>query len=229
MDQNSLEQTLAIGSAVVALVSFLFNWAVVARQTAMQRESLKAQMDADVLHWAHEAIDAIAEADALARGRGAVFGEDELKRQIVTLRGRLSALADRGRLFFPNLGAAKAAPTKESAFTGSRPPVLDAVIFALYELERLDPRNLGPDDAACAFLNRCRRLLVSEIQGSIDPRRRGAMLRKLGAAGSRIDGGSSFRFAKDLSDDLRGRFPGIDVAARDETWVMEMEKRARHG
>ena len=52
----------------------------IASQTQLQFESLKAQMDTEVFAWAHEAIDLVAQAVALARGRGVAYQPDEFVR-----------------------------------------------------------------------------------------------------------------------------------------------------
>jgi hypothetical protein len=215
-----LETWLAIGSGAFAFASFLLNWSIVRRQTAMQFESLKAQMDADMLQWAHEASDALSEGVLLARGRGSVFDEGELRRRALEAAQKLSSLADRGRLFFPNLQPDADGADREAAFRGYRPPILDAVVFGYFQLDRLDCRNLGPDAEAGDYLVRCRRLLVSELQNAIDPRRRGQMLRRL-ADKRRGGAGPDFVSAAALGEDLESRFPGLLVQRRDGQWIAE--------
>lgn len=221
----SLEQTVALVSAGIAVISFAFNWAVVSRQTAMQAEGLKAQMDAEVMRWAQSAVDALTAAGHVARSRGALNDEAETRRETAAVANRLSALADHGRLFFPNLAPDDHGGDKEAAFQGYRPPVLDALVLACQRLERMDPRNLGPDDATAAFFMRCRRLLISEVQRAIDPRRRGRMMRRLAISSGA--GPSGFREAAGLAQELEAAHPGILSGKRDEAWVSRMEKLAR--
>lgn len=220
-----LNAWLGIGSAAIAVVSFLFNWAVVNRQSAMQFESLKAQTDSDLLAWADSAIDALSEAIWIAKGRGALLSEEETRRRAAQAMQRLSAIADKGRLFFPNMVPQQHGHDKHAAYRGVRPPILDALIFAYFKLERMDTRNIETDAEAAEFLTRCRRLLVSEVQRAVDPRRRGKMLRRLAVGGS---GGErpGFRDAAALGVELEDRHPGVLEVKRDEAWVAEMEKRA---
>lgn len=221
-----VNEWVAAGSAALALASFLFNWAVVNRQTQLQFESLKAQMDSDVMHWAHETIDLVSEAVALARGRGGAYPAEEFRRLALETSQKLSSAADRGRLFFPNEAPSEHGQDKEGAFQGFRPPILDAVVFSCSQLERLAPEEPGPDAAAAEFLVKCRRLLVSELQNAIDPRRRGAMLRQL-AVGRMDDIKSSFKVAAELGETLEARYPGYLLIRRDAAWVSKREEQAR--
>ncbi len=217
---------VAVGSALLALASLLLNWTVVRRQTQLQFESLKAQMDAEVLAWAHEAINLVSQAEGLARGCGVTHAPDEFRRVAHETAQRLSAAADRGRLFFPNMTPHAHGQHKEAAFQGFRQPILDAVIFACAQLERMIPDASGPDEEGAAFLNKCRRLLVSEAQNAVDPRQRRQMLRRL-ALGRIDDKKSAFAVAAELGEALEARHPGYLVQRRDANWVAEREALSR--
>lgn len=216
-----VNEWVAAASAVLALASLVLNWVVVRRQTALQFESLKAQMDSEVLSWAHETIDLVSQAAALARGRGTVVVGDEFKRDAFDVCQKLSSAADRGRLFFPNEAPSEHGQEKEGAFQGFRPPILDAVVFSAAQVERLAPEG-GPDEEAARFILKCRRMLVSEVQNAIDPRRRGQMLRQL-ALGRTDDKKSSFRIAAELGEALEARYPGFLLQRRDESWIAARE------
>jgi hypothetical protein len=83
----------------------------------------------------------------------------------------LSALVDRGRMFFPNLDPEQKGAEKEGAYRGHRPPILDALMWTYHELEALT-REGGTSSEDCAsYIDECRRLLVSELQAHLDPRR----------------------------------------------------------
>jgi hypothetical protein len=226
MPDWGLETWLAVGSAALALASFVLNWRIVNRQMAMQFESLKAQMDADMLGWAHEASDALSEGILLARGRGACFPPDEMRIRRLSAAQRLSSLADRGRLFFPNHAPHAHGQDRDAAFKGYRPPILDTVVFAYFQLERLDCEGAAPDADAAEYLVRCRRLLISELQQAIDPRRRGQMLQRLAVKRGAGDG-PNFKAAADLGESLEGRYPGILVERRDAQWIANREAMLR--
>lgn len=225
LDSLGLETWLAVGSAILALVSFFLNWLMVRRQAAMQFESLKAQVDSEVLAWAHEASDAITEGIMLAKGRGD-YDERDVRVRALTISQRLSSMADRGRLLFPNLDPHAAGQGREAAFRGFRPPILDCVVFASAQVERLDARNMGPDMEAVKVLVGCRRLLVSETQCAIDPRRRGEVLSRLGQR-RRGAHEPDFAAAAALGESLEARYPGYLVQRRDQAWVEERTSASR--
>ena len=226
MSDWGLETWLAVGSAGLALASFVLNWRIVNRQMRMQFESLKAQMDADILAWGHEASDALSEGVLLARGRGVCFPADEVRVRRLSAAQRLSSLADRGRLFFPNHAPDSDGHDREAAFKGYRPPILDAVVFGFYQLDRMDCDGAEQDAAAADYLVRCRRILISELQQAIDPRRRGQMLNRLSQT-RRAGEGPDFKAVADLGESLETRYPGILIHRRDAAWIAEREAAMR--
>lgn len=220
-----VNEWVAIGSAVLALASLVLNWLVVRRQTELQYETLRAEMDSEVIAWAHEAIDLVAEGAALARGRGAAYNGEEFRRLAHETSQKLSAIADRGRLFFPNEEHDSHGKEKEAAFQGFRPPILDALVFACARLDRIAPEG-GPDSESADYLTKCRRLLVSEVQNAIDPRRRKQMLDRL-AIGRQDDKVSAFAVAAELGNAMEALYPGFLLDRRDAAWVATREEMAR--
>lgn len=221
-----VNEWVAVLSAIVAVISFGLNWLVVRRQTELQYETLRAEMDAEVIAWTHEAIDQVSQAIALARGRGATYSVEEMRRLSFETCQRLSSIADRGRLFFPNESPETHGRDKETAFQGYRPPILDAVVFASTRIGRLETAETEPDKDAAEFLAKCRRLLVSEAQNAIDPRRRGQMLRRL-AVGRLDDKTSAYTLAAELGEGLESLYPGYLLERRDGAWIAKREAIAR--
>jgi hypothetical protein len=228
MDLSNLgvEEWVAVGSAVLALASLVLNWLVVRKQTQLQFETLKAEMDAEVIAWTHEAIDLVSESVSLARGRGATYPPEEFTRLAHETSQKLSSIADRGRLFFPNEAPDQHGQNKETAFQGYRPPILDAVVFACNRLARIEASAAGPDRDAAEFLTKCRRLLVSEAQNAIDPRRRVQMLRRL-AIGRLDDKTSAYALSAELGEALESLYPGYLLERRDGAWIAKREAIAR--
>jgi len=220
-----VNEWVAVGSAALALVSLVLNWLIVRRQTDLQFETLKAEMDAEVISWAHEAIDLVSRAAALAQGRGETYPPDEFRRLAAENAQQLSSVADRGRLFFPNESPDRHGQTKEAAFQGYRPPILDALIFACGRVTRMAAEG-GADIQSAEFLTKCRRLLVSEAQNAIDPRRRGQMLRRL-ATGRMDDKVSAFALAAELGEAMEQLYPGYLEQRRDAAWVAQREEMSR--
>lgn len=221
-----VNEWVAVGSALLALASLVLNWLVVRRQTELQYETLRAEMDAEVIAWSHEAIDLVSQSVALARGRGATYSADEFARLAHETSQKLSSIADRGRLFFPNEAPDRHGQDKEGAFQGYRPPILDAVVFACNRLGRIDAKDAQPDKDAAEFLTKCRRLLVSEAQNAIDPRRRGQMLRRL-AIGREDDKTSAYALSAELGEAMESLYPGYLLQRRDAAWIANREAIAR--
>jgi len=220
-----VNEWVAAVSALIAVVSLFLNWSVVSKQTALQAETMKAEIDRDVLAWAHEAIDALSEGVWLARAHTAAANRALLAEPLAKLSWRLSALADRGRMFFPNLAPDAHGQDKPGAFQGYRPPVLDAVLFALYQVEQLTA-TAPSTEAAMKFMQDCRRLLVSEVQTAIDPRRKDRMMTRL-MRGVRRSQSAGFRIAAELATNMRSRYPDLPVGERGADWITEMERRLR--
>lgn len=221
-----INEWVAVISAAIAVASFGLNWLVVRRQTELQYETLRAEMDAEVIAWAHEAIDEVSRAASLARGRAVTYSAEEFQRLAFESCQRLSSIADRGRLFFPNESPETHGRDKEVAFQGYRPPILDAVVFASTRIGRLEANVTEPDQDAAEFLTKCRRLLVSEAQNAIDPRRRGQMLRRL-SIGRLDDKTSAYALAAELGEGLESLYPGYLLQRRDAAWIANREEIAR--
>ncbi|MEJ0059983.1 MAG: hypothetical protein WDM79_10590 [Terricaulis sp.] len=226
MEGWGFNEGVAVISALVAVASVVLNWLIVRRQTIIQFETLKAEMDSETMSWAHETIDLVSEGVGLARGRGKIYAGADFRQRAHEISQRLSSAADRGRLIFPNEAPGHHGQEKEAAFQGFRPPILDAVVFTCSQVEKMLPDETEPDEVAAAFMIKCRRLLVSEVQNAIDPRRRGAMLRRF-AEGRVDDTKSSFRVAAELGEALEARYPGYLIQRRDAAWIAAREAYAR--
>lgn len=174
--QAHLETFIAVGSAVIAAVGALFSVAETRRQRTIQLADLRQHIDATSIHWGNEAIDTLADAEALA-SLEAVGDVTRFQADCHKSAARLSALADRGRLFFPNMQPDTIKAEKESAYRGSRPPILDALIFACFEMRELGKGGKGLH-ASAQYLDLCRRLVVSELQAHLDPRHRDKIIER---------------------------------------------------
>ena len=119
---------------------------------------------------------------------------------------------DRGRLFFPNLNPDKKGAEKEGAYRGHRPPILDALMWTYHELEALT-REGGPaaDDSA-AYIDECRRLLVSELQAYLDPRRKDEIVERYDDQDG-DDRGDAIAKSKALRTKLETRRPDFKFGA----------------
>lgn len=162
------EVIVAVVSAIIALIGAILSSRETRKQRAILKETLRQRLDEASLAWGDAAIDALAAAEGLATSEKTPgFATDRTR-----VAQELSALADRGRMFFPNLNEHRQGAGKEAAFRGDRPPILEALIFAHMEMKSI----AAPEAVNAAFINRCRRLVVSELQAHLDPRQRDAIV-----------------------------------------------------
>ena len=176
-----LEQWLGIASAVIALVSFFLNLRLVARQEKRNAVNLKLAHDSDIIRWSDEAIVILAEVDEMLREKGVAYSDNDFRQMRSASLARVSAIIDRGRLFFPNLDLGDGhGSQKEAAYKGHRQPALEALVSA-YNLLRGAGAASGPDTAAAEQLRDIRRTFVNEVFRTVDPVRRGASLKELAA------------------------------------------------
>lgn len=164
-------------SALFALASVAVNVVLLRRQNRVQLEALRIQSDSDVIAWGRDAIDALADAQRLIAVKPHIT-ETAFEQDRHTAMQRLSSLADQGRLFFPNATPDRHGQDKEHAFKGFRQPIIDSLVFAFSALEHWPDVGRHPAKAI-AFLWSCRRVVVSEIQASVDPRRRHSAISSL--------------------------------------------------
>jgi hypothetical protein len=172
---------MGLGSAVIALVSALFSWRMMRRQDKRSAASLRLAHDNDIIRWSDEAIIALAEAHEMLCEKGIAFPDAEFLQKRSACRARISAIIDRGRLFFPNvdLGDDHGAD-KEAGYKGHRQPALEALVSA-YRLLGQAGLQAGPDKEASDKLMAIRRGFVAEVFKAVEPERRGMTLKELSA------------------------------------------------
>ncbi|MBI1340269.1 hypothetical protein GC169_08695 [bacterium] len=172
------ETWTTFGSAIVALLSFFFNWRMVRRQERRESTALKLAHDTDVIRWSDEVILELALSAELLAEKGVSYPEQDFRGRRSGQRARLSALIDRGRLFFPNQRDGVKGVEKEEAYQGSRQPALEVLVLA-YDLLGVSGEAPGPDRDASEQVNKHRRRFVAEVFKAVDPERRGSTLKEL--------------------------------------------------
>ncbi len=170
--QSNGDAIIAVLSAGIAVISALIARGETRRQRKLQTERLRQSIDAASLDWGNAAIDTLARAAMFARTRQLQTNDGGFLANKANLMVALSTLVDRGRMFFPNLNPDKKGAEKEGAYRGHRPPVLDALMWTYHELEALTREGGPSSDDSAAYIDECRRLLVSELQSYLDPRRK---------------------------------------------------------
>ncbi len=166
-----LDIVVTVVSAFIAVISALIARGETRRQRKLQTERLRQSIDAASLEWGNAAIDTLARSAMFARTRHMQANDTQFIAAKSSMLIALSTIVDRGRLFFPNLDPDKQGAGKDGAYRGHRPPILNAIMWTYHELEALT-REGGPASDECgAFIDDCRRLVVSELQAHLDPRR----------------------------------------------------------
>lgn len=176
--RDHIELIVGMTSAVVALFGAWISRRETRRQRQVQVERLRQEIDGASLGWGNSAIDTLNRSAMLARTREMHQNDTSFKGAQFNMAVNLSTLVDQGRMFFPNISHDTKGAEKEGAFRGSRPPILDALMFAYYEVQSLQRQGGPTGDNSAEFIEDCRRLLVSELQAHLDPRRRDEILER---------------------------------------------------
>ena len=214
--QSNIEVFVALSSAAVAVFGAVISRNETRKQRAIQMENLRHGLDAQSLGWGNHCIDVLNRAAMFARTRQHQTNDSSFLQQRVNLLLAISSLVERGRLFFPNIDPQSKGVEKEGAYRGSRPPILDALMYAYYEIEALTRQGGPTAENSADFIDDCRRLLVSELQAHFDPRRRDAIIDRYDD--QRLDHRSdAIARADDLKTLLKSRRPGLNIADRKET------------
>lgn len=207
---DNIEVIVAISSAFIAFVSAMAARRETRRQRDVQVERLRQEIDGASLAWGNRAIDILNRSAMLARTRELHQNDNSFKGAQFNMAVGLSTAVDQGRMFFPNISPDTKGAEKEGAFRGSRPPILDALMFAYYEVQALSRQGGPTGDNSAEFIEDCRRLLVSELQAHLDPRRRDEILERYDD--QREDHRSdAIKRANNLKASLSARRPEIKI------------------
>lgn len=218
---------VAIVSAGVALIGAIFSWRETRKQRRLALEKMRRELDERSVSWGCEAIEALADCEMVLRhGYSDAMGcSPELKRH--ELMTKLSALADQGRFYFPNIDDDNQGADKEAAYQGKRPPILDALVYGYYQIESVSalPSDAGAD--AADFVKSCRRLLVSELQAHLDPKTRNAVVERFNHRIEDQREDAIYRAGK-LGLELNLRHAGLLTHKNDSGWTFFAQNRDLH-
>ena len=168
-----------LGNIALGVFSFIIKRALDERDAENDRikdehGELRRSIDSELVAWGVAAIERMSSAHLLlaTRGSGSQLAELKVKRD--DLQSALSALVDRGRLYFPNHFAELDWPSwreRPSANKGFRDPILDALMISHDELRFADLENPSALSEASGNLFEARRAFISRLQEWLLPRR----------------------------------------------------------
>ncbi|MGH1422502.1 MAG: hypothetical protein ACRBEQ_11850 [Hyphomonas sp.] len=204
------------GSALVAVYSAMAAKRETKKQTDLQHLRLRQSIDAAAIQWGNEAIGIMSKASTFAQHIPERTDRVSFNRDQDEILSTLSAIIDRGRMFFPNVDTNAKGKHKASAFRGSRPPMLDALVWAHMEIEALTLTDKYVGKNACEFVVNCRRLLVSELQVYLDPERMDDFVGRYESQSGKNQSDALVR-AYDLRQELHERRPDLAFEGQSAT------------
>ena len=154
------EVAIAGTQAVIALTLL---W-LTHRQHSTQ---IRVQRALKVHDWGNECIDVFADAERFCLLTPQLVDEQAYARHKDDLLRRLSALVDRGRMFFANKQQEHFGQYKQRAYRGFRPAILDPLVAAYMAIEVVDESSILPDLDRKERLWDWRREFVSVLQKEI--------------------------------------------------------------
>jgi hypothetical protein len=172
IDVSILSAGIALSAAIVSAY-FSYQGLRNARLAQVfQAVAARDQYFSRLRSWSDEALDLMAQAVHLCDldPKKLPPGEFFMKRH--NLRVCLSATADKGRWFFPNVYVEKHGIHKEEAFRGFRQDVLNSLIWAYRSVGALDYADQSKNIQRRDELVSHQRLFTTEIQKVLDPRKR---------------------------------------------------------
>lgn len=210
--QSYGDAVIAALSAAIAVISALIARGETRRQRRLQTERLRQSIDAASLDWGNAAIETLARAAMFARTRHLQLNDGAFLANKANLLVAISALVDRGRMFFPNLNPDKKGAEKEGAYRGHRPPILDTLMWTYHEIEAQSRENSPAGEECAAYIDECRRLLVSELQSYLDPRRKDEVVERYDDQDD-DDRKDAINKSQALKAKLESRRPGLAFGA----------------
>ena len=137
-------------------------------QEERKRVDRSLQRAIRIHHWGNDCIVAFTEAQQLCQFRKSDFPDERtytIRRR--DLLARISALIEKGRLFFKNTHREMDDGTdKYPARRGHRPEILDPLMFAFHRVDELDG---SADEGKSDRLGKWKSLFVSLLQYEVEP------------------------------------------------------------
>ncbi|MCA8893320.1 MAG: hypothetical protein KDA56_16240 [Hyphomonas sp.] len=216
---DNVGTVVTVVSAIAAVIGALASRAETRKQRQLRTEQLRQAIDSSSLDWGNAAIDTLARAAMLARTRHLHGNEGAFQTARAATLINLTSLIDRGRMFFPNLESDHHGLSKEGAYQGFRAPILDCLVWTFEEIHALTREGGPTGENSGAFIDDCRKLLVSELQAHLDPRRLDQIVGRYTSQARKRQQQAISR-AEELRAQLLTRRPGLSI----DTWNRNQEQ-----
>jgi hypothetical protein len=154
---------------VVSLGAAVLSYGETRRQRKIADHQTRLQRDLDLIHWAQDSVEHLVEAWAIARAlaEGAVL--DSLRDRLGRAQAALSAAADKGRFYLPNIEDGKQRPgVMPDSRRGYRHAALDELVAVYEALERVRGGEAAPASLAEDFFEN-RRWFIDAVVDEIRP------------------------------------------------------------
>jgi hypothetical protein len=161
-----------LATTAIALIALIFSVWSFRNQHRIAIETIRVQRDNDVIGWTNGAIDVLVGAEFLLRDWAHYLSPKEFTLKRDDYLARLSAIIDKGRLYFPNFVRDVIGTEMPSAFRGHRHEILDRLVEIYDMIKVLDPANPAAIEAVRPELMHKKRAFVSQAQSAVEPNRR---------------------------------------------------------
>lgn len=171
-------------SAVIALVAAFVTIYFSRKTLRLSALSARMQYFAELRVWARDVGDILSEAIHLIEIDKETMPRKNFHETQHAIKIKLSALIDQGRWFFPNIISDSHGKDKEAAFRGHRHKVLDALVFTYRLVKRINLNDSFNADKVKEELVTQKRIFVSEIQMTLDPKKLSEEFEKITGIGN---------------------------------------------
>jgi hypothetical protein len=161
-----------LAAAMIAVIALIFSIWSFRHQRSISIETIRMQRDNDVIKWTNDVIGILVSIEFLLRDWAGHLPPKEFVVQRNGYLEQLSAVIDKGRMYFPNFSHDTIGTEKPSAYRGKRQAILDRLVEFYDMIRDLDPASPAAIEAVRHDLMIKKREFVSQAQSAVDPRRR---------------------------------------------------------
>jgi hypothetical protein len=172
MDPEVIKLVITIVAALISVIAAILAWVAAKRSRVLQTLMFLQKYYGDLRIWGDQVVDSMTEALELCRLDPTRTAEPSFFNRKHNLCIRLSALADRGRWFFPNIHGENFGRHKKAAFRGFRQSILDSIVYAYQAVQKLNCDNAAPNASCYDKILEFKQDFVTQIQDILDPRKR---------------------------------------------------------